>query len=139
MVEVRADAWRITHVTRRPWPSNVEDIGTFQSVLDLMIAAAVVTNGALISFTMPVLDGYSQSVRFWVFIGFMWVVFSAQYVIRAAIPDEPTSVLIQTERTQLYEDKLIKRLIDEDVENSKKEGGDTRIEWVYENIKSKHK
>jgi len=138
-VEVKADAWRMTHITQRPWPSNVEDIGTFQLVLDMMIAAAVVTNGALIAFTMPVLDGYSQAFRSWIFIGFMWVLFTAQYIIRVSIPDVPASVQIQTERTELYDDKLIKRLADENLEVFKKTAANTNIEWVYDNVKSKQK
>lgn len=49
-----------------------------QTIFLLLSIAAVLTNAGLIAFTMDVLDPYSESVRFWVFIGFQWICFSLQ-------------------------------------------------------------
>jgi anoctamin-10/anoctamin-7 len=97
-MEIKADAWKIVTVYRRPWPKGTQDIGTWQSVFDLIIAAAVVTNGAIIVFTSTVLRDYTTYTRFWIFIGFQWIAFIIQTVIRALIPDIPYEVEIQQER-----------------------------------------
>lgn len=44
----------------------------------MLSVASVLTNAGLISFTMDELDSYSESTRYWVFIGFQWVCFSMQ-------------------------------------------------------------
>lgn len=51
----------------------------FRQTIFLMLAvAAVLTNAGLIAFTMDVLDAYSESTKFWIFIGFQWICFSMQ-------------------------------------------------------------
>ncbi len=99
-------------MTQRPWPGGAEDIGTWQDIFDLVIAAAVITNGALIVFTMPVLNGYDDYTRFWIFVGFQWVLYITQYTIRLLIPDVPLEVTIQAERAAHYNAKLIERVAD---------------------------
>ena len=68
--------------------------GTWQAIFDLVVATAVVTNAAMIVFTMNLIDGFSTYRRFWIFIGFQWVVFAVQYVIRELIPDIPFEVCL---------------------------------------------
>ena len=70
----------MTTLTQRPWPTGAEDIGTWQSILEFVITAAVITNGALIVFTMPVLGDMSTYNKFWIFIGFQWVLFTGQVI-----------------------------------------------------------
>ncbi len=77
--------------------------------MDLIIAASVVTNAALIVFTMGLVDSYTEYTRFWIFIGFQWVVFGLQYVIRASVPDVPEEVKVQVERADFFNRKLIER------------------------------
>jgi hypothetical protein len=77
--------------------------------MDLIIVAAVVTNGAMIVFTMQLVRDYSTFTQFWVFIGFQWVLFFVQYVIRAIIPDIPFEVEIQTDRADFLNRKIIER------------------------------
>ena len=54
---------------RRPWARGAEDIGTWQDIIDLVTVAAVITNAALIVFTMNHMLDYSQEFKYWVFIG----------------------------------------------------------------------
>jgi uncharacterized metal-binding protein len=44
----------------------------------MLAVAAVLTNAGLITFTMDDLDTYSESTKFWIFIGFQWICFSMQ-------------------------------------------------------------
>jgi len=112
---VRADAWTLLTLTRRPWPAGAQNIGSWQEVLDLVIVAAVITNAAMIAFTMQLLNDYSQYTRYWIFIGFQWVIFAIQFLIRAAIPDEPYDVSIQRQRQDFINAKIIDKEGEEDV------------------------
>ena len=50
-VEIRVDAWKICTQSRRPLPGGAEDIGTWQSVLELMSVMAITTNLGIVCFT----------------------------------------------------------------------------------------
>lgn len=50
-VEMRIFAWKLCHVYRRPVPRCAQDIGTWYHVLELMSAAAVLTNAGIVAFT----------------------------------------------------------------------------------------
>ena len=43
-----------------------------------MTIASVITNASLTVFTMSVLDVYSTSTRFWLYVGFQWTCFAFQ-------------------------------------------------------------
>lgn len=102
---------------------GAEDIGTWQNVFDLICTSSVITNAAMIVFTMKLVDQYTEFTQFWIFIGFQWVMFGLQLFIRAAIPDTPFEVTIQKKRSDYLNRKLILREIDDDIEDNEEEGG----------------
>lgn len=110
--QIRTDSFKILHFFRRPFPSGAQDIGTWQDIMDLVIVAAVITNAALIVFTMKMATMYSISTQYWLFIGFQWVVFSIQYCIRILIPDTPMEIEIQQNRNNYINSKLIDKTQD---------------------------
>ena len=55
-VEIRVDGWKLCQNCRRPLPSGAEDIGTWQSILEIMSICAVVCNCALITYTGEFLE-----------------------------------------------------------------------------------
>ena len=80
--------------------------------------ASVVTNGAMICFTMDCLQLRSWTMfgRSWIFIGFQWTLISCQYVLSAVIPDVSLDVTVQLERQEFITSKLIDFIPDEDYE-----------------------
>lgn len=88
---------------------------------------AVVTNAGLTVFTMDVLDSYSETFRYWVFILFQWVCFILQAFIMAIIPDIPEEIEIQIERQDFIVRKLIDKVADDNDEDV--EGCDKPIEF----------
>ena len=58
--------------------------------------------------------GYTTTGKLWIFIGFQWVLFGAQMVIRVMVPDEPRFVDIQRKRTEFIVSKVIDKVKDED-------------------------
>lgn len=112
-VEIRTDGYKLLRGTQRPLPFGAEDIGTWMSIFSIMSTICVITNAGIIVFTMKVLDMYSITLRLWIFIGFQWLCFVAQYLIQAAIPDDPLDVLVQMKRSEFIVDKLIRRVADD--------------------------
>ena len=94
---VRLDAYQLLKQYRRPLPKGCEDIGSWQTVFEILSTIGVVTNAALIVFTMKVLilPGWTSYGRMWIFIGFQWVLFLIQFIISVAVPDVPEVVTIQ--------------------------------------------
>lgn len=116
LISLKGKAWKLLHIHQRPAPVAAEDIGQFQSLLLITTVAAVITNAALTVFTMNVLDVFSSSFQFWVFIGFQWVCFSAQAIIMEAIPDEPESIIFHRMRADYLESKVVDRVEDDIIE-----------------------
>jgi hypothetical protein len=117
-VEIRTDAFKLLRNHQRPIPSGVEDIGTWQTIFSLIATICVVTNAGIVVFTMRVLTMYSITLRMWLFIGFQWLIFTVQYIVEAAIPDEPYEVQIQVQRSNFIVDKLLKKLPDDIAETA---------------------
>lgn len=115
-ITLRGKAWKLLNIHQRPAPVACEDIGQFQSILLVTAIAAVITNAALAVFTMTVFDHFSQALKFWVFIGFQWLCFSAQAVIMEAIPDEPESIVFHKKRAKFIEAKVIDRVEDDHIQ-----------------------
>ena len=113
-VEIRTDAYKMLKNHQRPRPAGAQDIGSWGAIFAVITSICVVTNAGLIVFTMEVLKMYSDMTRMWVFIGFQWALFSLQYLIAVAIPDEPLQVSIQKQRTEFLVDKILKKVRDDD-------------------------
>ena len=117
-VEIKGDAWKLVNIFQRPVPIIAEDIGSWQSIFLLLTVASVITNAALIVFTMNDLDGYSDKFRYWIFIGFQWVCFSTQFFIMAAIPDIPESIQYHKQRSIYLNNKIIDQVADDIIDNT---------------------
>jgi len=110
----KLNIWKTIKFYQRPVPLGAQDIGTWLSIFQFLSAASVITNGALICFTMNVLDDFGMAGRLWIFIGFQWTMFSAQYFSMICIDDVPEDVRTQIERMKFIEDKVILKVPDED-------------------------
>lgn len=49
-----------------------------QSIFLLLSVISVITNAGLTVFTMNTLDGYTDHVRYWIFVLFQWICFTLQ-------------------------------------------------------------
>jgi hypothetical protein len=98
---------------QRPIPSGAQDIGTWQSIFNIISVAAVITNAGLVCFTMDVLWRYSLFGRVWVFIGFQWVIIGCQFLSQLVIEDIPEEVTIQLQRNEFINLKVIEKVEDE--------------------------
>jgi len=114
-VKLRIQAVNMRYNFQRPIPMAAEDIGSWQTIFTFMAVIAVISNAALICFTMdlhpPQMLKYK---RVWVFIGFQWVLIGLQFILVELIPDRPPKVDIQIRRQAFIVSKLIDFTEDDD-------------------------
>ena len=67
LLGTRFDAYQMLNQYRRPVLLGARDIGSWQLIFEIISAVGVITNGALIVFTMTVLDelGWTSFQRVW--------------------------------------------------------------------------
>lgn len=129
-VKTKFTAWKLCKLYQRPIPRGAQDIGSWQTILAILSVASVITNAALVCFTMDVLWGYSLQGRVWIFIGFQWVLIAIQYITQAIIPDVPEGVLLQEQRVQFFEEKIVNKVEDEDYDDVYEEDSEAAEEPV---------
>ena len=108
-IETKCNAWQLTSVQWRPWPLGTQSIGTWQHIMDVLTVCTVVVNGAVLVFTKEILIDYSDWFKFWIFLGFQWVLLTVLWVLRVAVRRVPPQVQVQREREAFLNRKLIER------------------------------
>lgn len=113
-IKVKFNLWKLFRLYQRPIPTGAQDIGIWQLIFQFVTGIAVVTNAALVVFTMTVIpDSYSYNGRFWIFVGFQWFMFGVQALFAELVPDEPYEVEVQKDRMRFITSKLIDKTPDE--------------------------
>lgn len=114
--QIRADAFKISFMSRRPWPSNAEDIGTWSDIIELMSYFAVVINSLIIVYTGTFMSEYTIRIRLLTFLALYHSLFFLKYTVALIVDDVPGEVEIQIKRQAFIEDKLINSTMDDELE-----------------------
>lgn len=128
-IEIRVDAWKLCQVCRRPEPRSAEDIGTWQSILEIVSFSAVISNAALVAYTGTYAQDETWTVRAWIFIGMTSGILGIKEFIAFIIPDEPAEVTIQLQRQDYICGKILDDIQDEDDSDLIK-GIDTSLDYT---------
>ncbi len=64
-----------------------EDIGTWMPILQLTSVFAVMTNGALICYTMDILSVVDSTGKVWIFLALQYFVFFVMAIFSAVVDD----------------------------------------------------
>ena len=119
-IELLVDGWKLCQLYRRPTPKGAQDIGTWQSILEVMGFLSVLTNVGIICFTgnfMP--DGYDTlAYKVILFLILEHVLMGIKNLVGAIIPDIPEDVEMQLERQSFIVSKVILNLQDDDFDDS---------------------
>jgi hypothetical protein len=105
VIEIRLDATDLLYKHRRPIPTGCQDIGTWMTIFELTANLSVITNSAIICFTMNIIEE-PASTKVWLFIIFQYMIFTAMYLFSAIIDDVPEDVNIQLEREEYIQEKV---------------------------------
>jgi len=110
--ELRVARYRLLKLTRRPIPASARGIGSWLHVLDTMTTVSVLTNSALLCFTLNAFDDELAGVTVdpIELFGFMLI---SVYVLRKGlawlIPDVPTRYELATKRHAVLVERHIKK------------------------------
>lgn len=112
-MKVKNDIWLHMLLWQRPHPIMSSSVGAWKDVLDVIAVLAVISNAAMVSFTLNTFQarGYSKVEYFWFFIMIQYVTFSLHYV-RKTLISRDKSIEIQLLRSDFIESKLIDRIPD---------------------------
>jgi anoctamin-10/anoctamin-7 len=126
LVEFRSDGYQLLFMNIRVLPVGCQDIGTWMSIFQTMAIIAVVTNSAIVCFTMKVLP-ISLAGKVWVFIGLQYFIFSSMALFEYLIDDIPYEVSLQLERQEYICERLEEDDFDQMEEASIKRRKSTKI------------
>lgn len=134
-LRVKLQLWKSIELKQRPIPDGAQDIGSWSYILYFICILSVVTNGAIICFTMDTLktdaevepyeqhmatppDSYRRAQfsivgRLWVWFGFIAMCWVLQSIISAS-PNEDEEVTLQGKRRKFITSKLVHLEADED-------------------------
>merc|ERR1719410_1301200 len=113
MIEIRSDAFKLCFIHQRPFPERVQNIGCWQTAMEIMGVIGVIVNCALIGLSGPVHRMFpdmtpAQTVILIIMLEHAMLV--AKFLISAAIPDMPHAVETELARTE-YRRREVERLI----------------------------
>jgi len=122
--QIRVDAWNISVMSRRPWPENAEDIGSWADIIELLSYIAVFTNSIIIAYTGEFLTHWTNAYRIVVFAFLYHGMVAAKLLAALVIDDVPGDVQIQIDRQEFVEKKLIFCAADDQIEVPNADEGD---------------
>ncbi|KAF0686061.1 Aste57867_22123 [Aphanomyces stellatus] len=113
--EIRIDAFKLAEESRRPDPKTAEDIGTWQTILEIMGTISVMTNVAAVVFVSNhTFQNATPETKLWAFIVAEHGVLLFKYVLSILIDDVPEDVKLQLDRQKFLVDKVVHLIQDDD-------------------------
>lgn len=95
LLYAHADPANPLSIHRRPVPTGAEDIGTWLDILQITSVISVITNAALVVYTMQLTSDYSAVGQLWIFIGFQYTIFAIMAIFAWMVDDMPEEVRMQ--------------------------------------------
>jgi hypothetical protein len=117
VLEVRVDAWKLCHLTRRPYPSPTSSIGVWLSILQTVAYVGAAINIGIVLFTANAFQIESTAHKWIFFLAVEHGIFVLKFVIADVIPDVPRKVkegIVWSER--VVNEKLYGKFADIDKE-----------------------
>jgi anoctamin-10/anoctamin-7 len=127
-IELRVDAWKLTHVVRRPEPRSCEDIGSWFEIFEVISYAAVFVNSGLVAFTSTSAINTTWSNRVWIFVLMSFGLMGIKFLFQYFIPDISPEVTIQEQRNEYFYGKIVENKQDE-IENE--DNSSNRTAYAY--------
>ena len=113
ILEIRAGAYKLLHVFRRPLAVRATGIGVWLTVLQIMSIIAVLTNCALIGFTSQQVDNWvsnvSSGTKILIIFVFEHLVIAIKYVVHSCMLSVPKEVRVAEQKEKFDADRRHKK------------------------------
>lgn len=111
LVEIRSDANKLCRVFQRPQPKMAEDIGSWESVMEVMAYMGIATNVGLMFFTGNFTKEHTGLQKLWGFVVCEHIFIMIRVVVSHVVPDVPESVQLEIDNEEFLEKKAAGELI----------------------------
>lgn len=124
-IQIRMDGWKFCQAYQRPEPRPAEDIGVWQSMIEILSYLAVFYNFGMLFFTSDLLQGdeaiklstsFTTSYRWVIYLVCQNVTIALKFVISELLEDVPEEVQMQLDRQEFLVNKVIYDMKDEEEE-----------------------
>ena len=105
--EIKSSARKLSFVTHRPFPVEEEGIMAWKHVLNAFVYVSVVTNAALIAFSMQQFVEWQLQYRLCLFIAVVALCSVYRSALWLTMKEVPAEVTIQQLRSRFINSKLI--------------------------------
>jgi hypothetical protein len=110
IIETYVDRYKLLYLVRRPLPLGAKNINKWKTILMFNSVATIVTNAAIICFTMPTFANWesAENNKFLVFACFCIFMLLLRAAIAFGVPDIPLKYRLILKRHQKIVQKFIK-------------------------------
>lgn len=112
-IQIRIDGWKLCQAFRRPQPRTAEDIGVWQSMIEILGVIGVIYNFGLVIIAGRYMEHTTYELRWIVFIVVEHAAFLLKYVLSVVIEDVPPEVQMQLDRQEFIVSKVVANVADE--------------------------
>lgn len=114
LLKIRMDAYRLCSLSRRPHVLLAEDIGSWETLMDLMGNIGCMISVGILVFCEESLDNYSLLVRAIIFLAFEQALLLIKFGIEGYIADAPQEVIEIRDRQVYVSKKYMEGIADDD-------------------------
>jgi len=106
VIQIRSDAWKLTHVCRRPYPRVVMELGFFDSFLEFCGHCMIFSNLGLVYVLFPHHDADPTGLHLAVYLSLAMVGVLAWHFVAWLVPDKSDFVELEGRRHEFQRHKL---------------------------------
>ena len=105
------DSKSLLYAYQRPVPRGAQDIGMWFKVFSIMVAAGLLTNSALIIYTIDLEKDFNwtSSDKVWAFFVIQYLTIAAMFVVRTIVPSDTADIEFQLQRQETWRRRILAR------------------------------
>jgi len=100
VVEIRSDAFKLLAAHQRPEPRAAEDIGSWYTIMDIMVYISICTNCAIVFFVSSIRNDLSKDGKVWMFIICEHIVIFLKICLAEFVDDVPKDIQQEMEKEE---------------------------------------
>tara|TARA_B110000090_G_C13343498_1_gene432018 strand:- start:659 stop:1429 length:771 start_codon:yes stop_codon:yes gene_type:complete len=130
--EVKIDLYKLVEMCKHPIPQGAQDIGKWQTFMEMTLYMAAMTNAGMFAFTTDVMASQTFNMKIVAFVAFVLFVQTIKGICAFLIPDIPDEILkIQRRHTSLNESIIRKAILWDDDADEQIDGEsfDVKVHW----------